>query len=206
MARRQRRLNSAAKHCLQYGRFDKHIIDRKMSRIGKRGIVLPEKTEINVSDGVIYVKGPLGELSRPLHPTIEVKVEGNHISLLPKKDTIESRALWGTYASHIKNMVSGVNKPFEKKLILEGIGYKSEVRGDKIVFSLGFSHPVEVHIPISLKVTAEKNNITISGSDKELVGSFAANIRALKKPEPYKGKGMRYHNEVILRKQGKKSA
>jgi len=177
-----------------------------MSRIGKKGITLPEKTEIKISDGLISVKGPLGELSRPLHPVIEVKVEGNAVTLMPKKETLESRALWGTYASHIANMVSGVNKPFEKKLVLEGIGYKSEVRGDKMVFALGFSHPVEVAIPAGLKVTAEKNVITVSGSDKELVGSFAANIRALKKPEPYKGKGMRYHDEVIARKQGKKSA
>ena len=177
-----------------------------MSRIGKKGIILPEKTEFKVSDGMISVKGPLGELSRPLHPVIEVTLEGNNITLKPRKETLESRALWGTYASHISNMVAGVNKPFEKKLILEGIGYKSEVKGDKIVFALGFSHPVEVMIPSGLKVTAEKNNITVSGSDKELVGSFAANLRALKKPEPYKGKGMRYDDEVIARKQGKKSA
>jgi large subunit ribosomal protein L6 len=119
--------------------------------------------------------------------------------------TLESRALWGTYGSHIANMVAGVNKPFEKKLILEGIGYKSEVKGDKIVFALGFSHPVEVLIPSGIKVTAEKNNITVSGIDKEEVGKFTANIRALKKPEPYKGKGMRYADEVVKRKQGKKS-
>ena len=193
------------KHYFQSGRFDKLTINN-MSRIGKKGITLPEKTEINISDGIISVKGPLGELSRPLHPVIEVKVEGNQVSLTPKKESLEANALWGTYASHISNMVSGVNKPFEKKLILEGIGYKSEVKGDKIVFALGFSHPVEVEIPKGLKVTAEKNNITVSGSDKELVGSFAASIRALKKPEPYKGKGMRYHDEVIARKQGKKSA
>jgi large subunit ribosomal protein L6 len=103
-------------------------------------------------------------------------------------------------------MISGVNKPFEKKLILEGIGFKSEVKGDKIVFALGFSHPVEIGIPAGLKVTAEKNNITIAGSDKEEVGQFAAKLRSLKKPEPYKGKGMRYDGEVIKRKQGKKSA
>lgn len=177
-----------------------------MSRIGKKVITLPEKTELTISDNSILVKGPLGELSRPLHSLIEVKIDGNTVTLNPKKETLESRALWGTYGSHIANMVSGVNKPFEKKLILEGIGYKSEVRGDKMVFALGFSHPVEVNIPIGLKVTAEKNNITISGSDKEMVGQFAANIRALKKPEPYKGKGMRYEGEVIRRKQGKKSA
>jgi large subunit ribosomal protein L6 len=177
-----------------------------MSRIGKKIITLPEKTELKISGDSVMVKGPLGELSRELHPVIEVKIEGNEVTLVPKKMTLESRALWGTYASHITNMVNGVNKPFEKKLILEGIGYKSEVRGDKMVLALGFSHPVEVSIPAGLKVTAEKNNITISGSNKETVGQFAAELRALKKPEPYKGKGMRYHDEVIRRKQGKKSA
>lgn len=177
-----------------------------MSRIGKRIITLPEKTEINLSEGSVAVKGPLGELKRDLHPMIEVKVDGSTVTVHPKRETLESRALWGTYASHLTNMVKGVNTPFEKKLILEGIGYKSEVKGDKIVFALGFSHPVEVVIPAGLKVTAEKNNIVVSGSDKEMVGAFAANIRSLKKPEPYKGKGMRYHNEVIARKQGKKSA
>lgn len=183
-----------------------------MSRIGKKIITLPANTELTLGEGTMSVKGPLGTLTRELHPMIEVKLEGNQISLLPKKLTLESRALWGTYASHVSNMVLGVNKPFEKKLILEGIGYKSEVKGDpardgasKIVFALGFSHPVEVTIPKTLKVTAEKNNITISGANKEEVGSFAANLRALKKPEPYKGKGMRYIDEVIRRKQGKKS-
>lgn len=176
-----------------------------MSRIGKKQIVLPEKTEINVSDNVVMVKGPLGTLTREIHPLIEVKLDGSTVTLAPKRETLETKALWGTYASHLTNMVNGVNKPFEKKLILEGIGYKSEVRGDKIVFALGFSHPVEVAIPNTLKVTAEKNVITISGSNKEEVGLFAANLRALKKPEPYKGKGMRYENEMIRRKQGKKS-
>jgi large subunit ribosomal protein L6 len=177
-----------------------------MSRIGKQVISLPEKTEIMISAGSVTIKGPLGELTRVIDPIIEVKLDERNVTLHPKRETLESRALWGTYASHIKNMVSGVNKPFEKKLILEGIGYKSEVKGDSIVFALGFSHPVNVSIPAGLKVTAEKNVITISGADKEAVGEFAAKIRALKKPEPYKGKGMRYDTEVIKRKQGKKSA
>ncbi|OHA92482.1 MAG: 50S ribosomal protein L6 [Candidatus Zambryskibacteria bacterium RIFCSPHIGHO2_01_FULL_46_30] len=175
-----------------------------MSRIGKKIITLPEKTEINVSGGSVSVKGPLGVLTRPLHPVIEVKMSGNEVSVLPKKMTLESRALWGTYASHLTNMISGVNKPFEKKLILEGIGFKSEVKDDKILLALGFSHPVVVLIPGGLKVTAEKNVITISGSDKEEVGQLASKLRSLKKPEPYKGKGMRYSDEVIKRKQGKK--
>ena len=122
-----------------------------MSRIGKKIIILPEKTEINISGGKVSVKGPFGELTRELHPIIEVKVDGNEVTLYPKKLTLESRALWGTYASHITNMISGVNKPFEKKLILEGIGFKSEVSGDKINLALGFSHPVVVLIPASLR-------------------------------------------------------
>lgn len=176
-----------------------------MSRIGKRTITLPEKTELTISDNLVSVKGPLGELSRRIHPTIEVKVNEGEVTLNPKKETPESSALWGTSASHITNMVRGVNTPFEKKLILEGIGYKSEVSGDNIKLALGFSHPVIAAIPAGLKVSAEKNVITISGSDKEMVGQFAARVRALKKPEPYKGKGMRYSNETIRRKQGKKS-
>lgn len=176
-----------------------------MSRIGKRSIQVPDKTEIAVSDGIVLVKGPLGELSRRIHPLVEVRQEGNEVQVHPKKETIEARALWGTFASHISNMVSGVNKPFEKKLILEGIGYKSEVRGSELHLALGFSHPVVVTIPEGVTVTAEKNNIVVSGIDKELVGSFAAKVRSLKKPEPYKGKGMRYSDEVIRRKQGKKS-
>jgi len=176
-----------------------------MSRIGKKIITLPEKTEIKVSGNLISVKGPLGELSRTLHQNIEVEVKGNEVTVHPKKTAIESKAIWGAYASHITNMVSGVNKLFEKKLILEGIGFKSEVKNDKIVLALGFSHPVNVPIPEGLKVTAEKNLITVAGKDKEMVGQFAARLHSLKKPEPYKGKGMRYDDEVIRRKQGKKS-
>lgn len=175
-----------------------------MSRIGKKIITLPEKTEVKVSGDAISVKGPSGELSRVLHPAVEVKIEGNELSVHLKKSSADSKALWGTYASHINNMVMGVNKPFEKKLILEGIGFKSDVSGSKITMALGFSHPVVVEIPETLKVSAEKNVISISGADKEAVGQFAAKLRSLKKPEPYKGKGMRYSDEVVRRKQGKK--
>ena len=176
-----------------------------MSRIGKQIITLPEKTEITVSANSVKVVGPSGTLERAVHPNIEIRVEGLEVTVHPRNSSKESRALWGTFASHISNMVSGVNKPYEKKLILEGIGYKSEVKGRQIVMALGFSHPVEVTIPEGITVTAEKNNITVSGIDKEAVGSFAAKLRSLKKPEPYKGKGMRYDGEVIKRKQGKKS-
>jgi len=177
-----------------------------MSRIGKQIITLPEKTDIVIENGLVTVKGPGGELSKVINPMIEVKVADREVTLIPKRETIESRALWGTYSSHIKNMVNGVNTPFQKKLILEGIGFKSEVKGDEIVFALGFSHPVHVTIPSGIKVTAEKNVITVSGINKEQVGEFAAKLRDYKKPEPYKGKGMRYADEVVKRKQGKKSA
>ncbi len=178
-----------------------------MSRIAKKIITIPAKTEVSYSDsGLFTAKGPLGTLSKQLKSDIEVVVSAEGITLTPKRVTLESRALWGTYASHIKNMLAGVTTPFVKKLILEGIGYKSEVKGTNIVMALGFSHPVIVAIPEGLKLTAEKNLITITGIDKELVGSFAAKLRSLKKPEPYKGKGMRYEGEVIKRKQGKKTA
>jgi len=111
----------------------------------------------------------------------------------------------GTYAAHLKNMIRGVVAPFEKKLIIEGIGFKAEVKGGELVLALGFTHPVKIKIPDGLKVSSEKGAISVSGSDKEAVGQFAAAVRALKKPEPYKGKGIRYDGEVIRRKQGKKT-
>lgn len=176
-----------------------------MSRIGKKIITIPQGTEVNVTNDILTVKGPLGTLTKKIHPLIEIRVTDNTASVHRKRETLESNALWGTFSSHLNNMIKGVNAAFEKKLILEGIGYKSEVKGDKMFFSLGFSHPVEVLIPNTIKVTAEKNNITVSGPNKEEVGLFASKLRMLKKPEPYKGKGMRYHDEVIRRKQGKKS-
>jgi len=134
-----------------------------------------------------------------------VEMKNNVISLEPKDQTVFAQALWGTMASHIVNMLKGVNQVFEKKLIIEGVGFKSEVKGDKLVLSLGFSHLVELDIPRGLVVKAEKNNITVTGIDKELVGQWTATVRAKKKPEPYKGKGIRYAGEVVRRKQGKKS-
>lgn len=177
-----------------------------MSRIGKKIIIIPEKTEVTLSGDLLTVKGPQGTIARPFKNSIEILIKGNEITLNPKTSSLENKALWGTYGSHITNMITGVNTPFVKKLILEGIGFKSEVKGTSLVLALGFSHPVNVPIPEGLKVTAEKNNITVTGINKELVGEFAASVRALKKPEPYKGKGMRYEGEVIKRKQGKKTA
>ncbi len=177
-----------------------------MSRIAKQPIEIPAGTQVTLADGVITVKGAKGTLSRALRGEVSAQIDGNTIVLTPKNEEIFSRALWGTYASHIKNMIKGVNTPYQKKLILEGVGYKSEVKGKDLVLALGFSHGVTVAIPEGLTVTAEKNLITFTGIDKELVGQFAAKIRAMKKPEPYKGKGFRYDDEVIRRKQGKKAA
>jgi len=176
-----------------------------MSRIAKRPIAIPEKTDVSYSAGILTVKGPLGELKKTLRPEITIKIENNEITLVPVRHSLDILALWGTYASHIRNMLAGVHKAFEKKLIVEGIGFKSDVKGKELHLSLGFSHPVMREIPDGLKVTAEKNVITVSGMDTETVGQFVAQIRALKKPEPYKGKGIRYSDEVIRRKQGKKS-
>ena len=177
-----------------------------MSRIGKQEIQIPGGVEVNQNGSVFTVKGPKGTLTKTFRDDITIKIEGKMITLNIKRNDKFSKSLWGTYASHIKNMIAGVQTPYQKKLILEGVGFKSEVKGKDLVFALGFSHPVIVKIPEGITATAEKNNITISGIDKELVGSFTAGIRALKKPEPYKGKGMRYEDEVIRRKQGKKTA
>ena len=178
----------------------------KMSRLGKKPIVIPKGTEVTVAGSSVTVKGPAGVLVKNVHPLITVSVGGEGVTLLPKKETADASVLWGTWSSHIFNMIEGVNKPFEKRLIIEGIGYKADVKGDEIVLSVGFSHQVTVKIPQGLKVVSDKNGILVSGIDIETVGNFAANLRAVKKPEPYKGKGLHYSTEVVRRKQGKKSA
>ncbi len=177
-----------------------------MSRIGKRPISIPAKTDVSVAEGVLTVKGPKGTLTKALHPLVSFEIADGAVTVAPKNDTQLARALWGTYASHLKNMLHGVNDEYKKKLILDGIGYRMAVSGASINMSLGFSHPVVVQIPAGLTAVVEKNELTISGIDKEAVGQFAANVRALKKPEPYKGKGFHYSDEVILRKQGKKAS
>ncbi len=177
-----------------------------MSRVGKQQLSIPSGTTVDFTGGIFTVKGPLGTLSKVFTDTILVTIENNVVSFAPVKDDPFSRALWGTYASHVKNMLAGVNTPYVRKLILEGVGFKSDVKGTELHLALGFSHPVVVSIPEGLTVTSEKNNLTVTGINKELVGAFTAKVRALKKPEPYKGKGFRYDDEVIRRKAGKKTA
>jgi large subunit ribosomal protein L6 len=177
-----------------------------MSRIGKNAIVVPAKVEVTVHDGVLTVKGPLGSLKKDVHPMVDVSVADGKVTVTPKNNTKLARALWGTFASHIKNMVHGVETLYAKKLELQGIGYRVELQGKNIKLSVGFSHPVIVPVPEGITVLIEKNIVTISGIDKEMVGQFAANVRAVKKPEPYKGKGLRYEGEYVRQKQGKKAA
>ncbi len=176
-----------------------------MSRIGKKPIELNDKTQVTVSENEIVVKGPLGELKTNYLPVVEIKVEDNLVTVIPKDETIQTNALWGTYSSIILNMVTGVNKEYEKNLIIEGVGFKAEVKGDAVLLNIGFSHPVELKIPQGVKVEVEKEKIKITGIDKQAVGEFAAVIRSNKKPEPYKGKGIRYADEIIRRKEGKKT-
>ena len=176
-----------------------------MSRIGKNPITIPDKTDVSVSDDVVTVKGPLGSLQKPIHSLVSVSVDGREVVVSPANNSKFSRSLWGTFASHIKNMIAGVNKKFERKLILEGIGYRVELSGKNLKFIVGYSHPVVLPIPENIDVAVEKNTMTVSGIDKERVGQFAAEIRAVKKPEPYKGKGIRYEGEYVRQKQGKKA-
>ena len=177
-----------------------------MSRLAKRPITLPPSTEVTISGEELRVKGPKGTLTKSTHRLVAIEVGKDGVQVSQKGDTLEAQALVGTYASHVKNMLQGVTKGFSKKLLIEGVGYKWDVQGKNLNLALGFSHPVKVDIPEGLTVKADKGTLSIEGFNKESVGQFAANIRALKKPEPYKGKGIRYEDEVIRRKQGKKAA
>jgi large subunit ribosomal protein L6 len=177
-----------------------------MSRLAKRPIAIPPKADVSVAGSVVTIKGPKGTLTRPINRLVTIEVGKDGVQVSTKGSSIESRALVGTYASHVRNMLAGVTAGYTKRLLIEGVGYKWDVAGKTLNLALGFSHPVKVAIPEGLTVAVDKGALIITGFDKELVGQFAADIRALKKPEPYKGKGIRYEGEVIRRKQGKKAA
>jgi large subunit ribosomal protein L6 len=176
-----------------------------MSRLGKKAIQIPEKTEVTVNESSVLVKGPLGEIKIEYNPVVEIKKENNEIILKPVRESLENNSLWGTYWSLITNMIAGVNQEFKKVLIIEGVGYKANAVGKKITLNIGFSHPVDIEIPEGLKAVTEKEKIIISGIDKQKVTQFAAVLRDMKRPEPYKGKGIRYEGEIIRRKEGKKT-
>ena len=178
-----------------------------MSRLAKKSIPVGKDIEVRLDDGLVAVKGPKGEISRSFPRTIALtKLPDGSIEVTRVEQNLETQALVGSVAAHLKNMLHGVSELFTKQLILEGIGYKSELAGTNLNLSIGLSHPVKMVIPQGLTVTAEKNVITIKGVNTEQVGGFAAKLRAQKLPEPYKGKGFRYSDEVIRRKEGKKTA
>ncbi len=175
-----------------------------MSRIGKQAIKIPQDVTIIVKNGQIEVKGPKGQLMRVLEPRVKVNLADNVVTVdVDKKEDKEERSLWGTFASHIKNMMIGVSEGFKKQLEINGVGYKVALQGKDLKLEVGFSHSVIYDIPEGIQAIVEKNLITIEGVDKELVGKVASEIRAIRKPEPYKGKGIKYIDEIIRRKAGK---
>lgn len=175
-----------------------------MSRVGKQPIQIPEGVEVKLDNDFVIVKGSKGELKNEIRSEIKVEIKDKEIKLKPVKFHKGTQALWGTYRSHIANMIEGVTKGFEKKLEIQGVGYRANLEGKDLVLSLGFSHPIKMKAPEGIEFKVEKNAITISGIDKQLVGQVAAEIRSKRKPEPYKGKGIRYEGEVVRRKAGKK--
>ena len=176
-----------------------------MSRLGKQPLQIPAGVTITADNGVLEVKGPKGTLSRPIRNDVTFTIEGDVLTLTPGKTDL-APALWGTYAAHVRNMVKGVTEGFEKILEIEGVGYRAEVKGTDLSMNLGFSHPVILAIPAGITAEVVKNVITLKGHDLEALNQFAANVRKVKKPEPYKGKGIRYRGEFIIRKQGKKAS
>jgi large subunit ribosomal protein L6 len=176
-----------------------------MSRVGKKPILIPENVEVRIEGQRITVKGPKGELSREICPEIKIEIKENKILVSPKIENKKSRALWGLTRALIYNMIKGVTEGFEKKLELEGLGFRANLENDDLLLYVGFSHPVRIKSQPGIKFSIEKNVITVSGIDKELVGQVAAIVRKVKPPEPYKGKGIRYLGEVIRKKMGKKA-
>lgn len=178
-----------------------------MSRLGKLPIKFNNNTQVRVEKGFVIVKGAKGELKQKLHPLITVTIgEGEMTVSIKEGVSRKDNALWGLFWSLLNNMVKGVTEGFSKKLELKGVGYKVAIAGQKITLNVGFSHPVEFILPAGITGKVEANTITIEGIDKQVVGEISAQIRKIKKPEPYKGKGIKYSDEVIVRKEGKTSA
>jgi len=178
-----------------------------MSRIGKKPIEIKEGVQVKIEGNLLTVKGPKGELIQKIHPKVKIEEKDGSLNVTVKNpENKTERALWGLFASLINNMIVGVTEGFEKKLEVNGVGYKVALQGDKLVLNVGFSHPVEFTIPKDLQASVEKNEITIIGADKQRVGEIAAQIRKIRKPEPYKGKGIKYSDEIIIKKVGKAAA
>lgn len=177
-----------------------------MSRIGKQIITIPTAVTVDLKSDLITVKGPKGELKRAIPPVVHVKHEDGAVTVdVTNKEEKKERSLWGTFSAHIQNMVNGVTAGFKKQLEVNGVGYKVAMQGKDLKLDVGFSHPVIFKIPEGIIVSVEKNVITLESFDIELLGKTAAEIRQVRKPEPYKGKGIKYMDEVIRRKAGKTS-
>lgn len=174
-----------------------------MSRIGKKPIPIPSGVDINLVDGILTVKGPKGKLAREIHPKVSVNVGKEEIVVSRGDESRDTRALHGLSRMLIANMVTGVSSGFEKTLEIVGVGYRAELQGNTAILNVGYSQPVNFELPQGIEAKIDKTKITLSGIDKELLGMTAAKIRAIRKPEPYKGKGIRYADEVIRRKAGK---
>ena len=177
-----------------------------MSRIGQQKINIPQGVEVALDKNILTVKGPKGENKRTFRDEISIQIDGSEISVNPVAKNRLARSLWGTYASHIRNMIIGVTDGYKKELEVSGVGYRAEMKGVQLQLRVGYSHPVLLDIPTGLQVSTKDNVITVEGFNKEAVGKFAAEVRQVRKPEPYKGKGIKYVGEVIRRKQGKKKA
>ena len=175
-----------------------------MSRVGKKVIIIPEKTIVDYQVRELVIKGEKGTLTRTIHPAVDLAIKDNTISVTIDQEDRKTRSLQGLTRSLVANMVEGVSKGFERTLEINGIGYRAEMKGNSIVFNLGYSHPIDFPLPDGINAVVDKNNvIKLNGIDKEKVGQTAASIRKLRKPEPYKGKGVKYAEEYIRRKAGK---
>ncbi len=177
-----------------------------MSRIGKKPIKIPESVEINLSGSKLTVKSKKGTLDLDIHEAVGIEIGKEEIIVSKKRNSKIAQAMWGTTQALINNMIIGATKGFKKTLLLEGVGFRMALKGNQIDLALGFSHPVVVDIPEGLKVEIEKSKMIITGVDKQKVGQFASEIRAFKPVEPYKGKGFRYDDEKVIRKEGKRAA
>ena len=176
-----------------------------MSKIGKRPILIPEGVAVNVSEDTIEIKGSNGETVLPLLPGIKVEKKDDQLVFIPQGETKQTQSNWGTMRALTDNAINGALKDFSKSLIIEGVGYRANMEGEKLLLNLGYSHTIRFDVPKGIKITVDKNTLNILGSDRQLVGETAARIRRLRKPEPYKGKGIRYSDEVVKRKAGKKA-
>nr|YP_010335779.1 ribosomal protein L6 [Chroothece richteriana]UNJ14185.1 ribosomal protein L6 [Chroothece richteriana] len=175
-----------------------------MSRIGKKSIVIPPKVEVKLQDHTVIVKGPKGELSQTLSPLIKVNIEDSLITVRKKEDSREAQELFGLSRTLVNNLVKGVSEGFTRKLEITGVGYRAQVEGKNLILNMGYSHAVHITPPADIAITVEKNTtVIISGMSKQTVGQVAANIRSVRPPEPYKGKGIKYSGEIIRRKVGK---